>query len=169
MMSVFLLPESVLYESYASFYSQGVLFLLCEIIETSSRHELGTLLSIKIILLFYSLCLSVLVFQDFFNHPPGTLREALLCEKPRCARLRSRTLREALRVRQSPIVTETAKTGAGLTALRASTWGKPPLERAAHRPQGASTPVSPKGRSLLGGWTHQGTKAQSIFKSGERN
>jgi hypothetical protein len=51
-------------------------------------------------------------FNSARSRPNGRLR--VLCEKPRCARLRSRTLREA--------------------ALRASTWGEPPLERAAHRP-----------------------------------
>ncbi|WP_155960358.1 hypothetical protein [Fischerella sp. PCC 9605] len=52
--------------------------------------------------------------------PVAPCTEALrvLYEKPRCARLR-----------QSPLKAK-AKTGAGLTALRASTWGKPPLERA---------------------------------------
>ncbi len=63
----------------------------------------------------------------------GTLREALrvLCEKPRCARLRSRSWGEppfcalltALRA-STPVAPCTE------AALRASTWGKPPLERA---------------------------------------
>ncbi|WP_026733878.1 response regulator [Fischerella sp. PCC 9605] len=69
----------------------------------------------------------------------------------------SRTLREALRVRQSPIVTETAKTGAGLTALRASTWGEPrqvlqrlvpPQRTGSPRPRCLTTALAPQDRAV---------------------